>query len=130
MSRYTGEKGKVWEEVKKWTRRVSNDCYTCGAKDIETYNAQAGHYLPVAVVGLNNQRAWDERFIRLQCGRCNGAGQGEQVWFRAKLVEELGEEAVVEFDRAVRAKETKPVKDWKALREHFKWLDHEKEKLN
>lgn len=130
MSRYTGEKGKAWEEVKKWTRRVSNDCYTCGSKNIETYNAQAGHYRPVALVGLNNKRAWDERFIRLQCGRCNGPGQGEQHLFRMRLVQELGEDVVAEYDRAVAAREVNPVKDWKEIIEKFKWLDSEKMNRN
>lgn len=130
MSRYTGEKGRAWEEVKKWTRRVSHDCYTCGARNIESYNAQAGHYLPVALVGLNNKRAWDERFIRLQCGRCNGAGQGEQHLFRKKLVKELGEKVVAEYERAVRAKEVSPVKAWKEIIEKFKCLDLEKTNRN
>lgn len=119
MPRYTGEKGKVWESVKSWSRRTYRDCYTCPAKELSGQNAQAGHYRPVAVVGLNNTRAWDKRFIRLQCGRCNGAGQGEQAIFRANLVRELGEETVAEYDKAIAAKTVSPVKDWNNIKALF-----------
>lgn len=122
MSRYVGIKGKAWDEVKKWVRRQSKNCYTCGAKNIKSYNAQAGHYQPVAIVGLNNRLAWDERFIRLQCGRCNGPGQGMQSIFRQKLVEELGEEVVADFDKRVYGKVVDPIKDWEAIIEKFKNL--------
>lgn len=82
-------------------------------------NAQAGHYRPVAIIGSNNQKAWDERFIRLQCGRCNGPGQGEQVIFRYNLVKELGEATVAKYDLEVAQKKVDPVKDWKSIRLHF-----------
>lgn len=120
--RYKGDKGKAWEAVKAWSRRSFKDCYTCGAKDIVSKNAQAGHYRPVAIVGSNNRKAWDERFIRLQCSRCNGAGQGEQVAYRARLVKDLGEEAVYAYDRAVIAKTVDPIKDWRAVRLRFEAL--------
>ena len=99
--RYKGIKGKAWDAVKAWSRRAYKDCYTCPARNLESYNAQAGHYQPVGLVGSNNNKAWDERFIRLQCGRCNGVGQGMQVIFREKLVQEHGEKVVAEYDNAV-----------------------------
>jgi len=120
--RYKGEKEKAWQEVKKWIRRTYRDCYTCGATDLESYNFQSGHYQPVALVGSNNALAWDERFIRAQCGRCNGAGQGMQVQFRKGLVSEHGEKVVVEFDRQVKGKFVNPVKDWKEIINKFKNL--------
>jgi hypothetical protein len=120
--RYKGIKGKAWEAVKRWARRTYTDCYTCGARDIVSYNAQAGHYQPVALVGSNNYLAWDPDFIRLQCGHCNGAGQGQQVRFRAKLVKEHGEEMVAAFDAQVAAKMVNPIKDWQAVINRFNSL--------
>ena len=116
-NRYKGEKGNAWKSVKEWVRRTYTDCYTCGAKDLITYNAQAGHYLPVGLVGSNNTLSWDEHQIRLQCGRCNGAGQGEQVKFRARLVKEYGEEFVKQLEQ--RQYKVDKVKDWKAIKRHF-----------
>lgn len=109
MSRYKGKKGTAWNYVKKIVREREKDCYTCGAKNLQSYNAQAGHYQPVGLVGSNNKKSWDLRFIRLQCGRCNGVGQGMQGQFRKKLVEELGEEVVDDFDKRVMSKEVDPV---------------------
>ena len=113
--RYKGLKGVAWNSVKARTRLKEKDCYTCGAKDLIGINAQAGHYRPVAVVGSNNTRAWDERFIHMQCSRCNGAGQGEQARYRMRLVEDFGEEIVAEYDRLVVAKQVSPVKDWQEI---------------
>lgn len=127
MTRYKGIKGKAWDAVKKWCRTKYKDCYTCKAKNLTTYNAQAGHYQPVAIVGSNNKKAWDHRFIRLQCGQCNGAGQGMQVEFRKRLVIEHGEKVVAEFDRAVLAKEVEPIKDWQMVIDDFQRLTKEAE---
>ena len=120
MSRYTGKKGKVWDSVKAWTRRTFTDCYTCGAKNITSYNAQAGHCWPVAVVGSNNTLSWDDRQIRLQCSRCNGAGQGEQAIFEYKLERELGKTVF----NALKARRYKvdPIKDWDSVKERFDCL--------
>ena len=117
--RYKGIKGKVWNSVKAWCRRTYTDCYTCPAMELEGSNAHSGHYQPVGLVGSNNKLAWDYRFIRLQCGHCNGTGQGMQNVFRAKLVEEHGEEVVAEFDRQVKGKFVNPVKNWDAIKEEF-----------
>ena len=113
--RYRGIKGKIWERVKQYTRLKYKDCYTCSTKNLESQNANSGHYRPVAIVGSNNKKSWDERFIRLQCGRCNGAGQGEQAIFRAKLVQEYGEKVVAKFDKEVAAKKVDKVENWEEL---------------
>jgi len=120
--RYKGEKGRAWEEVKKWTRRKYKHCYTCKARNIVSYNAQSGHYQPVGLVGSNNNLAWDEDFIRLQCGRCNGTGQGMQVVFRKNLVKEHGEKKVAEYDRQVLGKFVNKVENWTIIKEKFKNL--------
>jgi hypothetical protein len=113
--RYTGKKGIAWNWIKKIMRKKYRHCYTCPARDIISYNSQSGHYQPVGLVGSNNYLAWDTDFIRLQCGHCNGVGQGMQNIFRENLVEEHGEEKVAEFDRQVKAKTVNPVKDWDSL---------------
>lgn len=125
MSRYSGIKGTAWEYVKKIVRLRDKDCYTCVAKGLQSYNAQAGHYQPVGLVGSNNTKSWDLRFIHLQCGRCNGVGQGMQGIYRKRLVEELGEEIVADFDKRVLAKEVSPVWDWKELIEQYKQILNE-----
>lgn len=120
--RYKGIKGKVWEAVKAWSRRNYTNCYTCPAEYLEGQNAQAGHYRPVAIVGANNKKAWDKRFIRLQCGRCNGAGQGQQVTFRRNLVKEHGEKIVAQFDKEVNARKVDPVENWQEIIEEYEKL--------
>ena len=119
--RYKGVKGKAWEAVKRYVRRKEKDCYTCEAKDLQGQNAQAGHFLPVAIVGSNNRLSWDERQIHLQCGRCNGAGQGQQVAYRRHLIEDYGEEAVQEIEK--RRWKVDPIKNWDAIIEHFDSLE-------
>ena len=111
--RYKGIKAKAWEAVKRRTREKETDCYTCYAPDIQGYNAQAGHYRPVALVGSNNKWSWDERFIHLQCGRCNGSGQGMAFEYRTHLVNDFGEEAVLEFD--LNWRKVNPVTDWQEI---------------
>jgi hypothetical protein len=113
MQRYGGLKGKAWEAVKSRTRAKEKDCYTCPSKDLQSYNAQAGHYKPVALVGSNNVWSWDERFIHLQCCRCNGAGAGMAKEYEARLRKEIGNAAVDEFEANYR--KVNPVKDWQAI---------------
>lgn len=108
--RYKGIKGKAWESVRKYVRKREKHCYTCGAKNLTGQNAQTGHYIPVALAGSNNSLSWDEKQIHLQCGRCNGAGQGQQVSYRRHLVTDYGEEAVQELEK--RRWRIDPIKDW------------------
>lgn len=121
-TRYVGIKGKAWSAVKAWARRKFTDCYTCYAQSLEGKNAQAGHYQPVGLVGLNNVLSWDPRLIRLQCGYCNGVGQGQQAIFRRRLVTEYGEEAIAEVDHAIKAKTVNKVKDWQEVIDRFNSL--------
>lgn len=118
--RYRGEKGRAWEAVRKYVKAKEKDCYTCGSKRLEGINAQAGHFLPVGLVGSNNTLSWDERQIHLQCGRCNGVGQGQQVAYRAKLVEDYGEEAVKGLE--IRRHKIDPIKNWQVIIAHYEAL--------
>lgn len=118
--RYKGIKGRAWQAVSDWCRRTYKDCYTCPNRNLTGQNAQAGHCWPVSLVGSNNTLSWDEKQIRLQCGHCNGAGQGMQEVFVAKLVQELGQKTVAQL--RARVYKVDPIKDWKAVKEHFETL--------
>lgn len=120
MVRYKAQKGKAWLAVKNYVRAKEKNCYTCDAKNLTGINAQAGHYLPVALVGSNNRLSWDERQIHLQCSRCNGVGQGMGVSYRIHLLEEYGESIVQELEG--RQRKIDPVKDWKVVIEHYEKL--------
>lgn len=115
--RYNGLKGKAWESVKRSVRRREKDCYTCPAKDLQGKNAQAGHFFPVSHVGSNNTLSWEALLIHLQCGRCNGAGQGMQVEYRRHLISDYGEKRVKEFE--ARKYKVDPIKNWQAIIEKF-----------
>lgn len=115
--RWKGDKGKAWESVKKYTRRVSMDCYTCTKKKLTDPNA--GHYFPVAIVGSNNALSWDYRFIHTQCSYCNGPGQGMQESYRRHLIKDYGESVVEEYEKAVYAKKVNPIKDWKSIKTFY-----------
>lgn len=118
--RYKGLKGKAWEKVKEYVRRTEKDCYTCPTKNLQGQNFQSGHFIPVALAGSNNTLSWDERQIHAQCGRCNGAGQGQQVAYRAHLVKDYGEEVVKELE--ARRWKVDPIKNWQAILEHYETL--------
>lgn len=122
--RWKGIKGKAWEAVRTYIKANEKDCYTCGARDLVAANAQAGHYLLVGLVGSNNTLSWDERQIHLQCGRCNGVGQGMQVPYRVHLIKDYGEKAVKEIE--TRRWKVDPVKDWQEIINHFNALCLEK----
>lgn len=111
--RYKGIKGNAWQAVKRRTRAKEKHCFTCGARNLEGQNAQAGHFKPVSLVGSNNWWSWNEDFIHLQCGRCNGPGQGMAVEFRANLVLLIGEAKVIEFEENYRR--VNPVKNWQEI---------------
>lgn len=118
--RWKGIKAKAWLAVRKYVKAKEKDCYTCSARQLEGLNAQAGHYLPVGLVGSNNTLSWDERQIHLQCGRCNGVGQGQQTAFRLHLLKDYGEEVVQEFER--RRWRTDKVKNWQTIIDHYTQL--------
>lgn len=111
--RYAGVKGRAWEAVKRYVRSKEKDCYTCPAKNLEAYNAQAGHYKPVSLVGSNNRWSWHPTFIHLQCGRCNGAGAGMPHEYEARLRREFGDAVVDEFEANYRR--VNPIKDWDSI---------------
>lgn len=119
MARYKGLKGKAWEAVKRSVRSRERDCYTCGRKDLlaNGFQADCGHYKPVAMVGSNNKWSWDERFIHLQCSRCNGPGQGMAREYEQALRMEFGDAVVDEFEASYRR--PNPIKNWQEVIDRF-----------
>ncbi len=115
--RYKGIKGKTWEAVRKYVKAKEKNCYTCSRRNLIGTDAQAGHYLAVGLVGSNNTLSWDERQIHLQCSRCNGVGQGQQVAYRSHLIEDYGEEVVQELEK--RRWKTDKVKNWQEVIDHY-----------
>jgi Bacteriophage Lambda NinG protein len=113
-------KGIAWEFVRRFVRHHEKDCYTCEKKNLieEGYEAATGHYMPVAIVGSNNTRSWDKRFIHLQCKYCNGPGQGIAVEYRRHLVADYGEAVVKDFDDNYR--KISPVKNWQAVIDEYR----------
>lgn len=118
--RWKKDKGRAWEAVRAYVKAKEKHCYTCPAKNLEGQNAQAGHFLPVGLVGSNNKLSWDERQIHLQCGRCNGVGQGEQALFRVHLVRDYGEATVLELE--ARRYKVDAIKDWQKVIGHYQDL--------
>ncbi len=108
------EKGIAWEAVRQRLHKEEKDCYTCNKTNLieNGWKADCGHYKPVAIVGSNNVRSWQRKFIHLQCSYCNGAGQGMAVEYRLHLVRDYGEEVVADFDTNYR-------KVWKVTN----WID-------
>lgn len=50
-----------------------SDCYTCPAKDLQSYNRQLGH-VPWPRQKLSTACKYNYRFTRMQCMGCNGPG--------------------------------------------------------
>lgn len=120
MARYKGIKAKAWDAVKAYVRSREKDCYTCPSKGLFGQNAQAGHFIPVALAGSNNTLSWDPRFIHLQCSRCNGAGQGMAIEYRAHLVTDYGEKIIQEAE--ARRWKVDPIKNWQKIIADFSVL--------
>lgn len=117
--RWKGLKAKAWETVRLRIKYEEKNCYTCSKKNLikNGWKADCGHYKPVAIVGSNNTRSWDRRFIHLQCSYCNGPGQGMAIEYRSHLVQDYGEEIVTEFDNNY--KKTSPIKNWQEIISNF-----------
>lgn len=113
--RWKGEKGNAWNRMRKIIHSQETDCYTCPKNNLieNGWKADCGHYKPVAIVGSNNTRSWDRKFIHLQCSWCNGAGQGMAVEYRRHLVLDYGEKIVKDFDDNYR--KVSPIKNWKTV---------------
>ncbi len=93
---------KLWELCKLITRLVwGNVCYTCGATGLSGSNWQTGHMWAKAALGAFMK--YDLRILRPQCFHCNINLGGMGAVFYAKMLEEIGPEAMalLEKDRQI-----------------------------
>lgn len=72
--------------------RYGNDCYTCGAKDLQKSNCQLGHFIPSSVGGVGLRFDLDN--LRIQCYRCNIHLSGNWPAYYQHMIEELGKKKV------------------------------------
>ena len=75
---------KVWNECKRIIREAyPNQCFTCGASNLEGSNWQTGHGKPKGALSLKYK--YDLRNLRPQCMRCNIHMGGMSDIFITKL---------------------------------------------
>lgn len=75
---------KVWNECKRIIREAyPNQCFTCGASNLEGSNHQTGHGKPKGALSLKYK--YDLRNLRPQCMRCNLHMGGMSDIFITKL---------------------------------------------
>lgn len=113
---------KLWNIVKKIVRKkYGNTCYTCGQTNLCGSNQQTGHMWAKASVGAYLK--YDIRILRIQCFTCNIFHGGRGADFYARMLKEIGQEAMEQLqkDRQV----TVNAYDWysKLLVDYQKILD-------
>lgn len=95
----------IWQECRriadKW---YVNNCYTCGAKNLQGANKQLGHMWAKASLGAYMK--YDLRVLRWQCMRCNQFLGGMGAEFYKKMLREEGQAYMdkLEQDRQVTVK--------------------------
>jgi hypothetical protein len=96
---------QIWELCKQIIRKkYPNACYTCGQTGLIGGNWQTGHMWAKASVGAYLK--YDLRILRPQCFLCNIHRGGAGADFYARMLKELGNEAMakLEADRQVNVK--------------------------
>lgn len=80
------------------------DCYTHQPKATQTTTKQLGH-MPWARAELSQTCIYDYRFTRIQCGQCNGFGQGMSMTARQRMTTEgIDLDALWELNLATKGK--------------------------
>lgn len=78
---------KVWDECKRIIREAyPNECFTCGATNLEGSNWQTGHGKPKGSLSIKYQ--YDLRNLRPQCMRCNIHLGGQSDIFVARMLKD------------------------------------------
>ena len=78
---------KVWNECKRIIKlRYGNDCYTCGAKDLQGSNRHTGHLVPKKY--LPYQFKYEIKYLRPQCYNCNMNLGGMGAMYLKRLLKE------------------------------------------
>lgn len=83
----------LWEIIKQIIRKkYGNTCYTCGQTNLSGSNQQTGHMWAKASVGAYLK--YDIRILRIQCFKCNIFHGGRGADFYAKMLKEIGQDAM------------------------------------
>lgn len=90
--RKKGEIAKLKEQLEALQKQVviklyGTLCYTHMPSPADTKTKQLGH-MPWARVELSQTCIYDYRFTRIQCGQCNGFGQGMSMTAKRRMEEE------------------------------------------
>ena len=83
---------KLKEKTEALQKRVviklyGEKCYTHPPTAMYTNTRQLGH-MPWARAELSQTCIYDHRFTRIQCGYCNGFGQGMSMTAKERMIEE------------------------------------------
>lgn len=100
----------------KWVRLSQADqpCISCGQSTGCKVNA--GHYLSV---GAHPELRFNEDNVHLQCEKCNCFLSGNQVKYRARLIDKIGIERVEKLE-GPQPKVKLTIEDIKAIKEDYK----------
>lgn len=93
---------KLWQIIKQIVRKkYGNSCYTCYQNGLSGANWQTGHMWSKASLGAYLK--YDLRVLRPQCYNCNINRGGMGADFYARMLKEIGSEAMekLEKDRQV-----------------------------
>lgn len=86
----------IWFECRRIADKLyKNDCYTCGAKDLQGSNKQLGHMWAKASLGAYLK--YDLRVLRWQCMRCNQFMGGMGADYYDRMLKEIGEDKMNEL---------------------------------
>ncbi len=81
-------------------------CYTCG-RVMDWKESQCGHFISRSYLATR----WNLNNLRVQCVGCNVFGGGKPLDFEERLIEEIGNTAVMKMKKS-RHKITILTKDW------------------
>jgi len=82
---------KIWKLCRDIAFKIyKNDCYTCGAKNLQGSNCQLGHMW--AKASLSMHLKYDMRVLRWQCNTCNQYRGGMGADYYAKMLKEIGQD--------------------------------------
>lgn len=68
-------------------KKYGTKCYTHQPRATDTKTKQLGH-MPWARAELSQTCIYDDRFTRIQCGQCNGFGQGMSMTAKQRMTAE------------------------------------------
>jgi hypothetical protein len=94
---------KAWDAQSQYMRRSKAnfqdlvECFTCRKMVHWRYHAQVGHF-------HHNKGDFYKNNLRIQCDGCNGPRSGETALYATRLVQEIGQEGMVELERYVNTK--------------------------